>query len=269
MKNDLIFLEFVFSRSIVPSSDEQTIARFIRIVEAVCPEWASGFTVWDPSPRGRKIFEGDPDIAAQAILSKATWADGRRVSGNVELRGATPELTLICNINDRPLWRVGGKLLMSNTLKIEAHSKLIDGKDSYSLLLEVLHDGALSTSPIWSAIYSGDEYRHRVMQTTPSLAAAGRDFSKYLPGVFPANFYGSAYVDLMGRAALSLVPAAVSEVGSGILVKLSYHPGDWDSPENIAENDEVVSRIGLRYFYSHNGPPAEGYTAPEWDTRQP
>jgi hypothetical protein len=269
MINDPIFLEFVFSRSIVPSGDEQTIARFIRTVKEICPEWASGFTVWDPSPRGRKIFEGNPDIAAKAVLSKATWADGRRVSGNVELRGSTPELALICNISDRPLGRVGGRLLMANTIKLEARRRLIGGKDSYSLLLDFLRDGALSASPVWAAIYSGDEYRHRVMQATPSLAAAGRDFSKYLPGVFPANFYGSAYVDLMGRADLSLVPAVVSEAGSGVLVKLSYHPADWDSPENVVENDEVTSRIGKRYFYPHNGPPAEGYAAPEWETRQP
>lgn len=114
------------------------------------------------------------------------------------------------------------------------------------------------------AIRSTDEYAAKVMSDGPTIFAIGRDFARFLPGIFTANFFGDRYCALIGSdRLLSAPPSRVRRVDDGILLALGEDPAEWCSPERAEAEQAVVAHLGRELFFSkaHSSEPTR---APDW-----
>lgn len=90
----------------------------------------------------------------------------------------------------------------------------------------------------------------------------GRDFGRFLPGLFTSNFFGPPYVELIGREQLLSAPAARA-VGDGVLITIGDDPRDWDTPQQREREEAVLDHLGHEYFFSKTAM-AETTKAPPW-----
>lgn len=117
--------------------------------------------------------------------------------------------------------------------------------------------------PVWGAVYPPGQYDAKVMQREPSVRAIGRDFSRWLPGLFWLNFFGSRYVELIGKDRLLSAAEGAREVDGGVLVPVTGNPKGWDTAAYQRVEQEVVDHIGRDYFFSKEDPDKPGL-APDW-----
>jgi hypothetical protein len=104
------------------------------------------------------------------------------------------------------------------------------------------------------------------MSHGPEIRAVGRNFDKYLPGLFAHNYFGPPYVGLIGEDALLSAPAAETrKIGDGVLLVVEPDPERWDTPQAMSRNQTVLDHLGREYFYDkHN--PTQDFSAPKWPT---
>lgn len=102
------------------------------------------------------------------------------------------------------------------------------------------------------------------MSDGPSIEAVGRDFGRFLPGVFWLNFFGRRYRELLGDARLRSTPASeVAGVDDGVLVGLGFDPSRWDTPEYVSAEQKVRDHLGAGVFFS-KAEPDRPTVAPDW-----
>jgi len=189
-------------------------------------------------------------------------AGNERVFGSAELRGATPDLTVIVSVDEHPVSRLGDALQLGNTIALQLRRKRVQGQPVSAWATDAFEALAETTSPASGAISSSDEYNAKVMSDGPGVAAVGRDFGRYLPGAFTANFFGPPYVELIGRARLLAAPRARA-VDAGVLITAGDDPAQWDSAERQECDDELLAHLGREYFFSKTAMPATT-VAPDW-----
>ena len=108
------------------------------------------------------------------------------------------------------------------------------------------------------------QYRAKVMSERPVVRAVGRDFSRFLPGLFWLNFFGPRYVDLIGEERLQSSPAnTIEEVDGGLLLGLGDDPGQWNSAKRRQTERAVLDAIGHDFFFSADAP-GRATRAPSW-----
>src|SRR5439155_664930 len=91
-------------------------------------------------------------------------------------------------------------------------------------------------SPAWASAGHSAEYWAKVMSDAPRVEALGRDFGRFLPGVFWLNFFGRPYRELLGDDRLRSTPAArVAIVDDGVLVGLAGEGWPGRDSEGSAE----------------------------------
>ncbi|MFE1297560.1 hypothetical protein [Streptomyces sp. NPDC058731] len=250
MSNDRLVAEVVFDRAIVGGSDRETLDAAADVLFASAPAWAAGAVAWSPHARERRAMGGSPAALPRLVEERTRWATGDRHTGSVELRGATSELNVVVSVNSSPLAAVGGRLLMPNGISVTALRKKVAGIPQAEWMRALLHDLCEELDPAWGALYSQSEYRAKVMADGPSLRAVGRDFARFLPGLFAVNYFGPRYVDLIGQERIERLGAAVSRrAGNGWLVDVIADPSEWDSEPAIARSAAVMERIGPEFFF--------------------
>lgn len=265
---DPLIAEFAFDRAIVGGADRDTLPRFARILFSSAPAWSSRKISWSPNPSERYEI-GDatsPAPLPQVVADRTRWAMEDRYSGSVELRGATKALVSVVSVNSSALARVGGKLLLSNRITVTALGKTIEGVPRSEWMRCIFGDLCEALNPAWGALYSNSEYTAKVMAQSPSLRAIGRDFSRYLPGLFSVNHFGPKYADLIGERRLKqLRTASARRLGSGWIVDVIPDPLSWDTSDALARNRDAVKEIGPEFFFLKDNAGEEIDTrAPHW-----
>jgi hypothetical protein len=110
------------------------------------------------------------------------------------------------------------------------------------------------------------EYGKKVMSDEPPVRAVGRDFGRFLPGVFWLNFFGRPYRNLLGEERLRSVPGETAIVDDGVLVMLGADPRRWNEAESAAAEQNVRDHLGSELFFSKAFPDEVG-VVPEWGSR--
>jgi hypothetical protein len=266
---DLLKAEFVFDRPLVGGPDRDALPNFARVLFAAAPAWSSKIITWSPEPRERHEV-GDATSSSsllQVVADRTRWATERRYSGSVELRGATRELIPVVSVNSYPLARVGGALLLSNAITVTALTKKIGGIPQTEWMRSVFDNLCEALNPVWGALYTHSEYTAKVMAQSPSLRAVGRDFCRYLPGLFPVNHFGPKYVELIGERKLrQLRTASARRLGQGWIVDVIPDPFSWDTTGALLKNSEAVNDIGREFFFRKDSAGEETLRrAPDWD----
>jgi hypothetical protein len=260
-----IKVELAFDRSIEIADGEIALPSTLETLSVNVPRWSGAIRLDDP-----EHWEGEVGAADSANAVKALEAELRArppyPGGSVELHGGTKDIVVTAWSSNEPLSRTGGKLLLDNSINITILTKVVEGKPASTLARLLLRELAARTSPVWGAVYSRDEYDEQVMQKSPSIRAVGRDFSRFLPGLFSANYFGSLYYNFIGASAFSALEssecAEVEVIAPGVMVNL-YDPTIWASDECQARKRRALDILGSQYFFSkENG--SSDTEAPEW-----
>jgi hypothetical protein len=96
------------------------------------------------------------------------------------------------------------------------------------------------------------------------MQAVGRDFARFLPGLFPVNYFGPRYVELIGRDRLMQPPEGTSQpLDEGVVVDLGFDPHAWRTAEARRVSNRVLKHLGKEYFFDI-GSRGRGTKAPRW-----
>jgi hypothetical protein len=174
------------------------------------------------------------------------------LQGYAELRSKANGLIVVVGIDEKPLARTAGRLLLGNTISFQIRRSRVEGRAARDWALSILRDACAVMSPVWASGRCSGEYLDKVISNG---FAAGRDFSKFLPGLFWLNFYGAPYVAAMGTQALETVPAHYNDaIDDGFMIQLHPDPAAWATPEYRAAEERARRSIGPDFFFSKASP---------------
>jgi hypothetical protein len=261
---DFLSVSLVYDRSINPQSGDQTIDRLCEALLLNAPEWSRNVTAWEPQRSKRQTIDlTDTGLFAHLICERTRTLSGPN-TGSVDLRGQKRDFAIVVRVGDKPLHLIGGKLLMNNSIWIEVFSRKIEGVDADLWAERMFRALAESTAPVWGAVYMQTEYWEKVMETKPSIWAVGRDFSRFLPGLFAVNYFGQIYVKLMGESAFHRLAARgqAASTGSGWVVNVAP-PRHWNNAEMNASYAAALETLGGHHFFDNSNKDAPT-SAPSW-----
>ncbi len=174
-------------------------------------------------------------------------------------------MTVVVSIDERVVSRIGRATSLGNEVALQIRRAKVDGRRGDVWLREALEAFCDHLSPAWGAGYHAAEYDAKVMSDGPGVRAVGRDFGRYLPGLFWLNFFGRPYVDLLGQKRLLSTPAnRVARLDDGVLVQLSDDPRSWNDPDYAEAERRALAHLGRDYFFSKQHPDRAGI-ALLWD----
>ena len=266
--------EVVFDRYLGAADDLKLVQELLR---EAAPRWCAQLRVWRSPRDQRPVDVAEPGSLRTAVLAAAAergptyralveqYGPGdERLVGSVELRGVGAELIVIISVDERVVSRLGDKAAFGNDLAIQVRRPKVAGRSGAVWIGEVFATFCGCLSPVWGQAGHPDEYWAKVMSERPSIAAVGRDFGRFLPGVFWLNFFGRRYRELFGDDRLRSTPASrVDVVDDGILVGLGLEPSRWDTPEYAGAEQRVRDHLGPGAFFS-KAEPDRPTVAPDW-----
>ncbi len=250
--------------------------RVQEVLVAVAPRWCRGLRVWKSQREQVAVDVSEPGALAAAVLAgagergetyKALVANYgqpplERFCGSVELRGAGPELTVVISVDQLVLSPLGPKRNLGNRISLQVRRTKVEDCSGPEWLRAAFRALCSELSPAWGAASHSDEYWSKVMSDEPPLRAVGRDFGRFLPGVFWVNFFGRPYVDLLGKQCLRSAPNA-EPVGDGVLISVGDDPRQWGEPAAVSVEQKVRHLLGPELFFTKSDPDRVG-VVPNW-----
>lgn len=188
-----------------------------------------------------------------------------RAFGSVELRGSGPELIIVVSIDELVVSPLGAKKALGNHVSLQLRRATFEGRPGSAWLSHAFERMAAEMSPAWGASRHPGEYWAKVMSDSPRVEAVGRDFGKFLPGLFWLNFFGRRYCDIIGRERLRSVTAGrVVDVDDGMLIEVASDPFHWDSEPYVSREREARDCIGREFFFDRHLL-GQSTAAPDWN----
>jgi hypothetical protein len=254
-------VEVNFDRSIM---DDGTLDSLQLALQEFAPSWMDGLRIYQSSRDQRPIDGGTVGTLKKSVIDAAlergptyqrmvaTYGSGsERSLGSAELRGKGSSLIVVVSMDEDPFATTGDALTMRNSIALQLRASRIEGAVSYAWANAIFERLCTDTAPYWGAVMSSQEHWAKVMFDGPRIAAIGRDFSKYVPGVFASNFFGTTWSNRIGSDRLLSAPALRSRtLGNGIVVTLRENPTTWDAPPEMEKEHRVISHLGARHFFS-------------------
>jgi hypothetical protein len=268
--------ELVFDRYLGAGNDLDLLQGLLR---KVAPKWSSEMHLWKSPKDQESIDVHHPGALGSAVVMAAAERGatyralverhGRpideRLAGSAELRGAGPELVVIVSLDETVLSRLGARKQLGNRVSLQVRRPRIERLRGDDWLQGTFEAMCSELSPAWAWAGQTAEYWAKVMSDPPRVEAVGRDFGRFLPGLFWLNFFGGRYRELLGDERLRSTPAArVVMVDDGVLVGLASDPLMWDTAGYAADEQRVRDHLGSELFFS-KAEPDRWTVAPAWD----
>src|SRR5258708_8910196 len=260
MSKTALDAELVFDRFL---GDTNVLSVLGSALARKAPRWSTGLYI-RKSPKERVLVDvrdsgaiskavletaGERGPTYRALVSRYNKGD-ERIFGSVEFGGSTADLVIVVGVDEKPLSRIAGRLLMGNHITVQVRKSKIEELDAAAWLSELFVELCRNTSPVWGSVRDDKEYWTKVMTESPVVSAIGRDFGKYLPGLFWMNFFGKPYVKLIGKSRLASTPSVtVQEVDEGLCLKLYEDPFKWSESLNRKSEEKALQHIGVQYFF--------------------
>lgn len=176
-------------------------------------------------------------------------------SGSVEIRGADRSIILVIYMDEKPFHRTCDHWHITNYVGLDIDRTRLEGTDATVWAIGTLETLCGRLLPDYGHVCRSDEYDQKNMRHEGVVEAIGVDDSRYLPGVYWANFLGEVYCGFMGRDKLLSAPAyEVRGVGSGILVRMSEKPQEWHNPGYKEREQRFLDHVGREYFFERDNP---------------
>jgi hypothetical protein len=208
-----------------------------------------------------------PDLGStyQAVVDQHGVPAFERLAGSIELRGSGHELTVIVSVDTMVVSPLAAKRQLGNRIALQIRRPRVSRSSGDAWLRQGFELLCARLSPAWGSAGHAREYWAKVMSDRPRLEAVGRDFGRFLPGIFWLNFFGRRYCELIGDARLRSAPAErVAMIDDGVLIVMAGGPADWDTPEYALSEQRVRSHLGTELFFS-KAEPGRLTVAPNWD----
>ncbi len=249
------------------------------VLLATVPEWCSKLRVWKSRRDQPPIDVQQPEALAKALLAAASdrgptyralvKQHGRppfeRLFGSAELRGAGPELTVVVSIDEWITSPLGSRKGLGNQIALQVRRSKVEGCAAHVWLRETFETLCARLAPAWGSACHPAEYSAKVMSDGPRIEAVGRDFGRFLPGLFWLNFFGRRYRRLIGDQRLRSAPGGrVALINDGILIGLGSDPRHWNTPDYARTEMQVREHLGQELFFS-KADPDRPTVAPLWD----
>jgi hypothetical protein len=208
---------------------------------------------------------GERGTTYQALVDRHGVPPFERLAGSVELRGSGPELVVVVSVDKMVVSPLGAKLQLGNRIALQVRRPKVGRSAGDTWLREAFELLCARLSPAWGSVGHAREYWAKVMSDQPLVEAVGRDFGRFLPGLFWLNFFGRRYCDLIGDDRLRSAPAErVATVDDGVLIVIGGDPAAWDTPEYVVREQRVRTHLGTELFFS-KAEPERLTIAPNWD----
>src|ERR1035438_10404925 len=188
---------------------------------------------------------GERGTTYQALVDRHGVPPFERLAGSVELRGSGPELVVVVSVDKMVVSPLGAKLQLGNRIALQVRRPKVGRSAGDTWLREAFELLCARLSPAWGSVGHAREYWAKVMSDQPLVEAVGRDFGRFLPGLFWLNFCGRRYCDLIGDDRLRSAPAErVATVDDGVLIVIGGDPAAWDTPEYVVREQRVRTHLG-------------------------
>ncbi|MGQ0837717.1 hypothetical protein [Actinokineospora sp.] len=243
----------------------------------LAPRWSAKLRLWR-GPRDQRPIEVARPGALRGAVFDAVGERGEtyrelveahgtppleRVSGSAELRGAGPELVVVVSLDDLVLSPMGARRLLGNGIAVQVRRPTVERRPAPAWLAEAF-ERLCALSPAWGCACHPGEYWAKAMSDGPRVEAVGRDFGRFLPGLFWSNFFGRRYRDLVGRDRFAAVPDGLAvAVDGGTLVSLGIDPIAWRTPGYAAVERRLREHLGDGLFFA-KAEPDRPTRAPDW-----
>jgi hypothetical protein len=269
--------EIVFDRWIDPGDELDFLQRMLA---THAPAWCTKLRVWRSARDQRPVdisrlgalkevvlsacYERGPTY--RALVQQYGKPEFERPSGQAELRGSHRDLTLVISVDQAVLSPLGKKWSLGNKVNVQLRGATARKPSGGEWIAKLFAELCEQLSPAWGHVGAVAEYWAKVMSVSPRIEAVGRDFGRYLPGLFWLNFFGQRLCEHTGKSRfLDTRSHVVAEVNAGVLIGLSPDPGRWDTPEYQAEEARVRQHLGADLFFDRMRP--SGHIAvPAWDS---
>lgn len=218
---------------------------------ALAPGWTSKLRIWRgprdqrPIDTGRQGSLRDGIMAAagergttyRALVDRYGIPPLERLAGSVELRGSGSELVVVVSVDKMVVSPLGAKQQLGNNIDFQVRGPKVGRSSGDTWLRDAFEFLCARLSPAWGWAGHPREYWAKVMSDTPPVDAVGRDFGRFLPGVFWLNFFGRRCRELIGDDRLRSAPAErVAVIDDGVLIVLADDPAARDTPSMPSEN---------------------------------
>lgn len=234
----------------------------------LAPKWTTRLRVWRGPRDQRPIDTADPAALGRATLAAAAGrgdtyrqlvaehgvGPAERLTGSAELRGAGPELVVVVSVDQIVLSTLGTRRLLGNGIALQVRRATIAGRSGAEWLADAFEELCARLTPAWGYAGHPGEYWAKVMSDPPRIEAVGRDFGRQLPGVFWLNYFGSGYVNRIGRERFARLPnTPVTNSAGGHLVRLATDPLTWTTPDYAIDERRIRDTLGREHFFEKTG----------------
>jgi hypothetical protein len=269
--------ELVFDRSFGMGDDLDMLQALLR---DLAPAWSSRLRLWRGSKDQRPINVSQNGALKAAVMAAASERGStyrglverhghppyERLAGSAELRGTGPELVVVVSVDAMVVSPLGLKKQLGNHVTLQVRRRTIERREANEWMREAFETLCDELSPAWGWAGHAAEYWAKVMSDAPRVEAIGRDFGRFLPGVFWLNFFGRRCSELVGEERLRATPAEhVATIDDGVLVQLATSPLAWNTPEYASEEQKVRDHLGPELFFSKTEPDRVT-VVPDWDS---
>lgn len=267
--------ELVFDRFI--GGDDLDVLQ--SLLADLAPRWSSKLRLMR-SPKDQQPINVGDSRALRSVVTAAAGERGatyralverhgppphERLAGSAELRGAGPELVVVVSLDEMVVSPLGARKQLGNSVALQVRRPKIERRDADAWLFDTFESLCSALSPAWASAGHAAEYWTKVMSDGPRVEAVGRDFGRFLPGMFWLNFFGRRYCELLGSERLASSPAArVVAVDDGVLIGLAADPLTWNTPDYAADEQKVRDHLGVELFFS-KAEPERLTVVPDWD----
>lgn len=159
---------------------------------------------------------------------------------------------------------LGEKTALGNSLSLQVRRPTVERRDGSDWLRDVFDRVCCELRPAWAYSCTSAEYWSKVMSETPRIEAIGRDFSRFLPGIFWLNYFGDRYRSLLGREQVQRAPGArPCKSCDDTIIEIADGPENWGGNNYLELERRTRIWLGEDAFFSKESEPS-GYSAPDW-----
>jgi hypothetical protein len=187
--------ELVFDRYLGDGDDLDLLQV---LLSELAPRWSSKLRLWR-GPKDQRSVDlsqhgaikasviaavGDRGSMYRALVKRHGQLPHERLTGSAELRGSGPELVVVVSLDQIVLSPLANKKQLGNGVALQLRGPQIERGAGDDWLRGALETLCSELSPAWASARQADEYWAKVMSDPPGVEASGRDFGRFLPGVF-------------------------------------------------------------------------------------
>lgn len=228
-------------------SENQTSA-LESLISDFLPAWGTTYRLSEDDPKFGAVKKNSDQGLFDALNEHfpIQWGQGSAV-----LSGDRDDVVIILDTSNSTL---PPEL---NSIGIEiVGAKKVNGKPVHSWAKEFFLEAVARLSIRYGCAYSNDEFEAKnLVRTEGGVSAVGVRIGAAIPGVYWLNFFGDAYLEMVGlERFLSLPAGAAHRNPKGVIVRLADTPNEWQDREYVDAARRIVEHLGAQFFFDRDQP---------------